>query len=290
MENKTDIQAKRYKQSGQIKQVDEDTFEGYASTNTLDRDNEIIEPKAFKKSLKQFINTGVILGGHWTTSYEGKSMVIGKPLDAKIDDKGLFIKCAYAPGELGEQYKQLIKGGFLTGFSVGFIARKWEDTQDENGNRGPRIFTEVELLEVSVVAIPCNREAIISQRGKALSNDMADVLIKSLDTPPVPAAKGSDGAEEAIDQVYRRLLDTQGKQVEKLIEMVKQLKDEQVTNNDMVLLFEDLKAEILDPDGVYTRALDNAAHARADATGSTGPDIGNKLAKLAAATASVAKT
>jgi len=155
-------------------------FEGYASMGTMDRDGDIILPSAFEKTLPAFLKAGAILAGHRSQGQNGQSLVIAKPVDARIDAKGLYIKAQFAPTDLAKEYEKLITGGFLTGMSVGFIGKTWEDTKNADGSYGPRVFKDVELLEISVTPVPANRDALIQARGKEFSPEMVDAILKSM--------------------------------------------------------------------------------------------------------------
>jgi len=130
-----------------------------ASTADVDRDNEIILPSAFK-NLDMYLKTNpVILLGH-----EYRGLPIGKAVDGKITDKALVLEIEFADTELGNEVKYLYENGFMNAFSVGFIPKSWEMRENE---RGPvRVYTEVELLEVSAVTLPANQFALMLRQAE----------------------------------------------------------------------------------------------------------------------------
>src|SRR5690606_10009508 len=66
-----------------------------------------------------------------------------------------------------DMYRKLYKAGFMNSSSVGFIGKEWVDG---DGKTSPfRKFTKVELLELSLVSIPANPEAIT--QAKSILND-----------------------------------------------------------------------------------------------------------------------
>jgi hypothetical protein len=69
----------------------------------------------------------------------------------------------FAQTDLSEQYWQLYSTGFMRAVSIGFLPKAWRDVL-EDGKR-IREFTEVELLEISAVAVPANPDALV--RGKS---------------------------------------------------------------------------------------------------------------------------
>jgi HK97 family phage prohead protease len=75
---------------------------------------------------------------------------------------------------------KLLKGGYLNAVSIGFMPADVEDAVehvDPKKNKGARrIFHKTELLEVSVVPVPANPEALLQTRGiqKALEDKVVD--------------------------------------------------------------------------------------------------------------------
>jgi hypothetical protein len=124
----------------------------------------------------------------------------------------------------------LIKGGVLRSVSVGFLPQvsrmPTEVDRQKFGNAITRVFTRWKLLELSVVTIPCNQDALIQAVSKGI---ITDSQAKSLgvSTPenppeppkpqPAPAKKRhivivdmGDGmqaaAEKAVDIAHARVL------------------------------------------------------------------------------------
>jgi HK97 family phage prohead protease len=122
-------------------------IQGYASTERLDRTGEIIKRDAFLKSLQDYLNAGgVILYNH------DRDKVIGKALETRVDNKGLFVIAEIFTDDV--EILKAITEGALKSFSVGFIS----NTEGINEN-GETIYKEGDLLEISVVSVPANPEA-----------------------------------------------------------------------------------------------------------------------------------
>ncbi len=136
---------------------------GYANTRSLDRVNEIVEPGAFRGTLKQWMKNPVILADHWPSV----SNVVGRATEATIDDKGFFIKAEIAKGpEQAEIVWSLVQQKMLKAFSIGYRILKDEmvdavQAGKEVAGRVRKIL-KLELYEVSIVAIPANRESLFS--------------------------------------------------------------------------------------------------------------------------------
>lgn len=125
---------------------------GRASTNTEDRQGDIIATDAWKKkgALDNYLKNPVVL------AYHDMSRPIGKTIEHKVDDVGLTVtaKISKAAGDIVE----LIKDGILSGFSVGFFIKD----ADFDPKSGVFMIKELELFEISVVSIPANQDALFS--------------------------------------------------------------------------------------------------------------------------------
>ena len=128
------------------------------STGSVDRYGEIIEPKAFEKRLPRFAENPVLLADHDHTRQ------IGHWENVRVTARGLEGDAIFAETELAEEHFQLYAGGHRKAFSVGFIAHdaKTENREVDGQTRKVRVFTDVELVECSSVAIPANTEALVT--------------------------------------------------------------------------------------------------------------------------------
>lgn len=169
--------------------IGDNKLRAYASTMSPDRDNEIILPDAYVGSKNGFMKNPVLLKFHdyWSES-------VGKITDLYHDDYGIIIEVEFAPTDEGRKFAKLYKGGFMNAFSIGFIPNKWLRPDEEEGmvilrNYGltksdvKRIFTDIELLEVSCVPVPANRDAIVLQAKSFCRNDTEELkeIIKELE-------------------------------------------------------------------------------------------------------------
>lgn len=126
-----------------------DSYSILASTKDMDRDGEIILPSAFKNLDRYLKENPVILGFHNYNNFP-----IGKATDGKITENALVLDIVFAETEQGKEAKYLYDNGFLNSFSVGFIAKEWDYNET-----GARVYSDVELLEVSAVPVPANAAA-----------------------------------------------------------------------------------------------------------------------------------
>lgn len=126
-------------------------FEGYANTVTKDRVNDSVLPSAFIKSLPMYLTNPQLLYQHnWDIS-------VGNITEARPDEKGLFVKGFVSAAPDCESYRTKVLERVLRTLSIGY--NEIDSEMDEASKT--KIVKEVELLEISLVTIPANAEAII---------------------------------------------------------------------------------------------------------------------------------
>ena len=124
---------------------------GYASTWDRDLGNDVVHPGAFKQTLEA--------GGRVRFLYaHDAAQVLGRPLELYEDERGLFGRFRISKTRLGQDVHTLLTDGSLDSFSIGFIAKDFD--HDEKAN--VRNLKAVELLEVSVVALPMQPRATVT--------------------------------------------------------------------------------------------------------------------------------
>lgn len=140
-----------------------------ASDQNLDRDNEKVMFSSW--NTENFENLGApILYGH-----DQKSLPIGSGKIIKDDvTKRLLVSIKFAGHQLAKDVNQLVDDRILLSLSVGFIPHQF--TFDEEGHK---IFTSVELLEISVVPCASNIRAVLLSKG--FSGERLKALDKSID-------------------------------------------------------------------------------------------------------------
>lgn len=133
---------------------------GYGSTWDRDRIGDVIARGAFKKSLDRFKADGFIAVGHaWD------QLPVATVSDAYEDEKGLYIEGEFHSTEAAQAarttVRERLERGKSVGLSIGFDIKDFERTKDG------RILKEIELWETSLVTVPCNPAAEVTQ-AKAL--------------------------------------------------------------------------------------------------------------------------
>jgi uncharacterized protein len=155
-----------------VKALDDDalTFEGLASTWDLDLGGDIIHRGAFARTLDHWRGSSKIIPLIDQHNYGSVRAVVGKLLEARETDEGLWTKWQILDTEDGREVWARLKGGYVDGLSIGYRP-VGETSVDEAGHRH---LKEIALEEVSVVIWPMNpgaRASAIKSMIKDLSEE-----------------------------------------------------------------------------------------------------------------------
>jgi len=169
--------------TGHFKAFDEDsgliTF--VASTNVEDREGEVIDPNGW-------ILDGVGKNLPLLWSHNAYELPIGKVVEARVENNNLVtvVEFAYKVNEFAKKVYDLVKAGFLNAVSVGFLPRAY----DAQGN-----MISQELLELSVVNVPANQEALRSEVYQSFIKSLDKIEKKEKETKS-PACRMTDESED----------------------------------------------------------------------------------------------
>jgi HK97 family phage prohead protease/HK97 family phage major capsid protein len=146
---------------------------GYANTTAKDRAGDVVTAEAWAKGVENYRRNPVLLYQH---KHENP---IGKVDKITVDKKGIFVEAAVSEAaEKNHGVQTLIKDGALKSFSVGFRVKDGK----YNSNDDTMMITDVELLEISVVSVPCNQDSLFSIRKSFDSEKDYNEFTKSFDT------------------------------------------------------------------------------------------------------------
>ena len=162
----------------------ERTLRFCCSTDAVDREQDKISQDGWK--LDAFKRNPVVLFSH-----DASKLPIGRVRRIGVEKGRLMADVDFIPsdtpagaGEFAEAVYRLCQPsqGFLAATSVGFRPLKWSYSEDkERGADGwfPGIdYSEIELVELSIVTVPANPEALIEEPGPGEGTAIA------ADTPP----------------------------------------------------------------------------------------------------------
>jgi HK97 family phage prohead protease len=160
------------------------------STDCVDRERDKIAISGWE--LSNYKRNAVVLWGH-----DPSRLPIGRAFDVAVRDGALKASVEFIPadtpegGQFAESVYRLARQGFLNATSVGFRPIKWDYTDDpERGADDwfPGIdFDAQELVELSIVTVPANPEALIEDAPAVPGGEVAS------DLPPT----GDDNLDHA---------------------------------------------------------------------------------------------
>lgn len=164
-------------------QIDSIYIEGYASTADIDRHGDVIPPSVWEAGLENYLKNPVIL------AYHDHDDPCGRMTEHRVDEKGLWIKARISAAA---EVFNLVKDGVVTAFSVGFRIK------DAEYNSAAEVFMvkELELHEISVVAVPANQNTLFSL-SKSFETDEEYKSFKLQFAPKGESAKGLESTTEA---------------------------------------------------------------------------------------------
>lgn len=146
---------------------------GYGAIfNNIDKGLDRIQRGAFKKTLKGKANLPMLFS-------HDQARPIGVWSELKEDSHGLAVAGRISNTTTGQDVRTLAKDGAVTGLSIGYWPTKADYVDDV------RVLKEIELIEVSVVAIPMNDLARISGiksalgRGDQVSREDYEFLLRN---------------------------------------------------------------------------------------------------------------
>lgn len=145
------------------------------SDDRVDRDREVILPSAFDVS--DYKKNPVMLWNHSSWSMEPDD-IVARASEVKVEKDGLYLKPEFnVHTEKGRLVQKMYEDGFLSAFSIGFIPRKTTSSPEEwmspelksklKSGEVSSVIHKADLLEVSIVGIPANPNAVLERSAKS---------------------------------------------------------------------------------------------------------------------------
>lgn len=169
--------------------IDSIFIEGYASTNDIDRSGDVVPSSVWEKGIQNYLKNPIILSQH---DYDDP---VGRMIEHKVDSKGLWIKARVSAAA---EIFSLVKDKVLTAFSVGFRI------MDAEYNAAAEVFMikELELVEISIVSVPCNQNTVFNL-SKAFNSAEDYSKFKEQFAPNGTSAKGLESTTEAMSTTQK---------------------------------------------------------------------------------------
>lgn len=213
----------------QVKVLDETNriIEMIGSTEDYDRVGDRVLMNGVQ--LQNYLKNPVVLANHCYGEGE-KSSVIGRALSVVIQGSQMIFKIQFAETDNGKEWFYLYSNKYMNASSIGFIPIKYSPN-----DQGGYDFEETEILEISMVAVPCNPNAVqrAFDEGK-ISKAFFDTInkneedIENMKVEEVQALidKAVDSKVTEIKKNHEIEIETKVKEIEGLNEEVKKLKEQ----------------------------------------------------------------
>lgn len=175
-----------------VEQLEDRVIRFTISTAAIDRERDSISIEGW--DLSAYKQNPVVLWAH--DAYE---LPVGRCTEIGTDGGALRASVEFVPADMpcvgpkAEAILRMCRTGFLSTTSVGFRPLEYElakDRMDEDDWFPPFNFLRQELMEFSIVTIPCNPEALIDPAER----------MELIVPPRAPAADQELAAAEAIQR------------------------------------------------------------------------------------------
>lgn len=178
--------------SFEMKAKDNGTIAGYFSTyeKTPDSYGDIIEPGAFTKTIEKRKESGHPFPLCWNHNFDS---IIGVVDSVKEDEKGAFIEAHFLDTDLAQDVRKFVQSGAVYQFSFAYdVLKNREPDSEEKKNGVMNVLQEVEVFEISVVTVPANQNAVVTdvkstepelkvgRRNRKADEEVIKSVIKSL--------------------------------------------------------------------------------------------------------------
>lgn len=147
---------------------------GYISTTDIDLYNDLVTNAAMKSMIRQIYESNITIDYEHEAFRDDPSILpVGKIVEAKMDEKGLWVKAVLNSNS--PKFKDLwgsIKDGFINAFSIAFQPLK---TVVKNlGDDKVRLIEDLKLLNVALTGVPVNQGAVVTDYG------MKAIMLKAI--------------------------------------------------------------------------------------------------------------
>ena len=158
------------------------TISGYFSTydRIPDSYGDVIEKGAFTETIKAREESGHPFPLCWNHDL---NQIIGMVDTIEDDDHGPLMTASFFDTPLAQEKRELVKQGVVYQFSFAYDVKGWERPTPEEEKQGIyNILTKLDLFEVSIVPIPANPRAEVTdiKSGRRNSKKDADAIKQAI--------------------------------------------------------------------------------------------------------------
>lgn len=158
-----------------------------ASTPAVDRDRDRVLPMGAE--MGDFAKNPVLMFGH---NYQDPWSIIGRVAETTVGADGIRFRPELRQAANESDPMNIIRllwdDGLLRAASIGFSPIEWKENEF-----GGRDYTKWSLLEISLVALPANQEAL-RLAAKGMDSTPAEIVEPAAETEAEPETK-ADGPE-----------------------------------------------------------------------------------------------
>jgi hypothetical protein len=222
----------KYKEFALIKSTEDDeknagTISGYFSTydRIPDAYGDVIAPGAFTETIKKREESGHPFPLCWNHDL---NQIIGKVDSIEDDEKGPLMTASFFNTPLAQEKRELVKSGVVYQFSFAYDVLEAGPTELKDGIKAYEL-KKLDLFEVSIVPIPANQNAVMTDIKSGRRNSKADEdkikqaisLLKSVLEADDPDGEDDDEANALAEEQKRR-----NQEKERLLEYIKNMHTE----------------------------------------------------------------
>ena len=161
-----------FKSYGEVKAADAGKISGYFSTydRIPDSYGDVIAPGAFTETLKARKESGHPFPLCWNHDLD---QIIGTVDNIEDTEKGPLMTASFFDTPLAQEKRALVLSGCVYQFSFAYEVKKAAQIELEDGTKANEL-RELELFEVSIVPIPANPRAEVTEIKSGRRNSKAD--------------------------------------------------------------------------------------------------------------------
>ena len=155
---------------------------GYFSTydRIPDSYGDVIAPGAFAESIQKRKESGHPFPLCWNHDL---NQIIGSadPDNITDTDKGPLMTATFFDTPLAQEKREIVKSGVVYQFSFAYDVLDWKETTLEDGRKVNELL-KLDLFEVSIVPIPANQNAVMTEikAGRRNSKKDADAIREAI--------------------------------------------------------------------------------------------------------------
>ena len=157
-----------------LKVDDAGKVSGYFSTYDEEPDSygDIVAPGAFTETIEKRKKTGHPFPLCFNHNFDA---VIGTIDTIEDTEKGPLITASFLNTEKAQEVREMVKSGAVWQFSFAYDIVEREEPTDEQKSKGiEQVLTKLNLYEVSIVVVPANQNAVMTDVKSGRRNRKSD--------------------------------------------------------------------------------------------------------------------